>query len=906
MIQRLGRLAAAILVWGSFVSAPVSAEIQIHVAPDGADSASGAKQAADGSGDTGPVRSLGRAQQVARQLLAAMRNGQRPAESVRIVLAPGVHRLSATLRIGREDSGFPDAPVVYAASAPGKVFVSGGVPLAVKRADDREVVFAAPEGMAAAIRGGGQLYVRGRLATLARMPNRGEYWFVQRAVALPNEGEHAGKRAFVPDPASLDLMAKIPPAERSRAILNVMHSWSAGMHRLAGVAESDRIEVTPRALWPFLSFGRSQRYFVENVSTAFDSPGEWLWQGNEIRYLLERGETSEGIEATLPVLERLVEVRGSGAPGGAVEHLRFEGIVFQHARSLVPEDGFFDLQAAVKVGAAIEVSFARQIEFSGCEISSVGGHGLWLREGVRLSSVVANVFTVLGAGGTKVGLEAQQPEDGSATGANRILGNRISETGKRYVGAVGIWVGQSFDNELGHNTIWNTTYTGISVGWKWGYGGARSGRNRIHGNLLYNIGQGYLDDLGAIYTLGESPGTEISRNLIREVRAYRGYGPGGWGIYLDEGSSGIAVRNNVVIGTDSGAVHLHFGRDNVIVDNLFAGGEPGELMVRRSDPGRTRLRFENNVLVASTQSILNGYVTSADVSLAGNLLLTQGDKPPVSESSCRAGCTPANGAVRVESAPRSVSIVGLDAARRRDLDSIVGSAGVLPSGRNPPDTFSDVNRMGWALAPVSNAPRERRLMAAAKPIVISPAELPGGVRPPEFTYQPKGDATGIRVVRDASAPGGACLMMEDGPQFANKYDPHMHMKLDFSDGGMAVSFPVRIDAGADFIHEWRDDAIPYRTGPALRISSAGLEVGGKVLLQVEPGDWLRISIRARMGERSKVWQLSVQDARQRTHTFADLGFKSADWGQLKWLGFISNAAQRSLICIGQLSIEPSP
>lgn len=907
MNWRIWPLTAALIAFGMSFQPSARAEIQIHVAPEGVDSATGAKPLASASVTDGPVQSIGRAQQLARQQLAAMRARQRPPEQIRIVLAPGIYRLSATLRFGSEDSGFPDAPVIYAAGSPGKVIISGGLPLAVKRANAREVVFAAPEGMTAAIQGGGQLYVRGKLAALARMPNQGEYWFAQQAIALPNEGEHTGKRAFVPDPASRDFLSSVPAAERSRAILVMMQSWSSGMHRFADVPQSDRIEVTPRALWPFLTFGRNQRYYVENVSTALDAPGEWLWQGNEIRYLLDRGEASDGIEAVLPVLERLLEIRGNSGRDGVVEHLQFQGLVFRHARSVVPQDGFFDMQAAAKVGAAIEVNFARHISILGCEISSVGGYGVWLREGVRLSSVSGNVLSYLGAGGIKVGLEAQRPDDDSATGGNRVIGNRIEETGKRYVGAVGIWVGQSFDNELSYNTISNTTYTAISVGWKWGYGGATSGRNRIHGNLLYNIGQGFLDDLGAIYTLGESPGTEIIGNLIREVRAYRGYGPGGWGIYLDEGSSEITVKNNVIVGTDSGAVHLHFGRDNVIVNNLFAWGNDGELIVRKSDPGRTRLRFANNVLVPVSRSFLNGHTTSTDVTLDGNLVLSANDKLSVGEFSCKHGCTVAKGTVQAESVPRSVTFAGLDAVRRSEFDSIVRGAGVVPSGRFTQDTASTVPSATQTLGLVLNSPREKRTMAAPRLITISPGAMPTGVRPTEFTYQPKGDTTGIRNVRDASAPGGACLLMEDGEKFANKYDPHMYVKLDLAAGGVSVSFPVRIDAKAELIHEWRDDSTPFRTGPSLKISAAGVEVDRRVLLPVEPGEWLQVSIDARLGTKTETgrWQLTILDSRQRAHTFPDLAFKTSDWEYLKWLGFISNSAQRSLTCIGQLNIQPS-
>jgi beta-glucuronidase len=95
---------------------------------------------------------------------------------------------------------------------------------------------------------------------------------------------------------------------------------------------------------------------------------------------------------------------------------------------------------------------------------------------------------------------------------------------------------------IGHNTISNVPYSGISVGWGWNYEGLDdTQRNiRILANRISNF-MLELYDGGAIYTQAQSPGSLIDENYIDFSGTNHGNG-----IYLDERSRKFEVCGNVV------------------------------------------------------------------------------------------------------------------------------------------------------------------------------------------------------------------------------------------------------------------------------------------------------------------------------------------------------------------------
>ncbi len=877
---------------------PETQVLNLYVATDGDDNASGL--AAVPAGADGPLRSLPAAQARARQHLADMQAGEARRPLV-VNIAAGIYRLSTPLVFGPADSGTEAAPVAWQATVPGSVLISGArrvgtapagtpgslvdlpLPAAATPADAQ-----GPALDPAAAAGAAQLYVNGRRATLARMPDAGQFWFVRRAWPLAEEAASAqGHEAFEPPLEALAFVQALPAADRQRAVLRLMQSWSAGHHRLsASATPAGALRVQPRARWPFLHFGSDQRFFVENVAAAFDAPGEWLWADGRLRYRRSAADTGEALSFEMPQLDRLLRVQGESQ--ALVQDLHFRGLGFAHTRWLTPAAGWADNQAAAEVGAAIEVDQAQRIVFSNCSVRHTGGYALWLREAVRDSRVETCQLHDLGAGGVKLGLAAQPQTAARISGANTVHANRITSTGRLMPGAVGIWVGQSWDNTVSHNLVADTSYTAISVGWRWTYGEATSGRNRIVNNLLLNIGRAELADLGGIYTLGESPGTVISGNLIHQVWAYPRYGATASGLYNDEASSGILLENNIVIGSEGGGYLLHHGRGNTVRHNLLAQGENAEMRVTRSDPD-TRLNFHDNLLLPAALQPFAGFATAPDVQFSANAVSSTLMPSGVANTArCGSGCVASAARLSVGADPRSISLTDADSATTAWVGAVTAAAG-------PP---------GLSAADIPPLVRGRPAVALAPPLpfVADIAGAATGALPHNLRAVVGGGQARLGVQPEAGSPLGSCLRFDDAADTLNLWEPFAYATLNHAQGQSRASLQLRIDAHSVLRHEWRDDALSFLTGPALRITAAGIEAGGRVVAPVPVGEWFTLHVTAALGDAAGSWTLDVDYADRPSLSLGPFASKNPGWQRLNWLGLSAEANTAANACLGGLEV----
>lgn len=362
----------------------------------------------------------------------------------------------------------------------------------------------------------------------------------------------------------------------------------------------------------------SMHYYIEDLSCAFTNKGEWYLdrKNGMLYYIPLDGQTAENITVYAPVLNELVNFNGyfngEKARGITLKNLAFAYTKSDHEPRLETYDDNdqlvdsvpvgCDLQAAVQLRGAINFNNATACLVKNCEIYCVGTYGVRIHGGCDHVSVEdTDIYNCLGGG---VSAGESKPVDKSGYVSDITVKNcHIYNVGIRHLSSIGVLITKGYNCTITNNDIHDLEYSGISLGWCWGFYDTFTENNKICFNRVYNVGKGNLSDMGGIYVLGKQKGTLVSNNIVHDVIG-RDYGA--IGLYADEGCYAAIFENNIVYNVKD-CFHIHFGAFNLVRNNVFAFPQRGAVTMGKAIPFMKFIAEKNIILLGENACVYNGW-----------------------------------------------------------------------------------------------------------------------------------------------------------------------------------------------------------------------------------------------------------------------------------------------------------
>ena len=848
----------------------------------------------------GPLASLDGARLAVRKLPRPL------AEPVQVIFAAGTYRITQEVAFTAVDSGEANAVISYLAAPGAEVIIDGGQTLPVFKTTDHRGAWTMS--VPAATPRFQQLWVNQTRAPRARSFEAG-YHFIRQLEEEQPLGAGLFRQKLRLAPADIARLAQASPAETSDAIICLYHKWDNTRRRIESV-DLAKAEITvvggPTKPWNTLDYNTG--FIFENLASELDTPGEWfLSRAGLLTYLPRANEVAAQTAVTYPVTLRFLSFTGEPGSGRKVSHLQFQGLKFRHAKGVENTDLFNPNQAAVStIDGVATFDYAQDISLLGCEFSHFASYGLSLRKGCQRIRIEQCLVTDMGAGAIRIGNLAEATAPTDHTAFNTVHNCILRDGGQIYPCAVGLWIGFSSDNTITHNAISDFYYSAISVGWRWGYAASSAKRNRIEYNHLHHLGKGLLSDMGGVYTLGPSEGTSISHNLIHDVRCFT---YGGWGLYNDEGSTGITMEGNVCYNTTDGGYHQHYGKDNIVRNNILAFADLYQVKRSRAEEHRS-FTFERNIVVFNQGDLLGGVWTGGPTNflLRQNLYWDYSGRPVTFTNNKLSLSDWQKAGQEMGSLLADPGFVN---AAQRDFRLRTGSP-ALALGFQPIDTtvMGVTGPAAWQQR-ARDFPRAPELPPLAKP------------KPPALVYQTsfegemrnvkaptahlagsvsgKGDSLTFSKVQRSE--GQQSLKFTDAPGLPARHYPMVTLKPHHLTGLSTCAFDLWVEPKAYFIHEWRDQASPALTGPVFTVQNEKLIGPTGPIATVTAGQWWHFEVSAQIGPGNPgTWTLKLTPAGGATQTFAQLPFRHPRFQSVEWMGFVSNADETTAFYLDQLSL----
>lgn len=837
-----------------------------YVSPKGNDSWSGKLAAPNSAGTDGPFASMDRAR-------IALRDFRKTSgKPVVIQFRGGTYSLSKPVVFTPEDSGTIESPVIYEAYGNEKPVISGGTLITGwRKTADGKWQADLPD-VASGEWNFEQLYVNDECRLRPRLPRNG-YYYIGDAVPIDRSVGGSDGFRFKAGEINKDW------SHLSDVEAVIFQLFTSARMRIASVDDQNgivRFTGKSRGVQVWQSFPKDYRYFLDNVKEALSLPGEWYLDrpSGRLTYLPREGETMESAEVVAPRLSTLIELRGKLGEHQWVNGLTFKNLIFAHGNWVTPASSHNSSQSEPTINGAIVCEGARHCTFQGCAVVHMGPFAFELGRGSRHNVIEDCSLMDLGAGGIKIGGPTNENDAELLNSHMTLRNNTIAHGGRLLPAATAILVMRSTNNIIANNEIHDFYYTGVALGWTWGYAESGQNANVVENNHIYEIGQNVLADMSGIYNLGPAPGNVFRHNLIHDVRSLLD----ACGIYTDEGSSNILIENNIVYRTNF-SFNQHYGRNNTIRNNIFALSDQTELQRNREED--MSFGLDHNIIYSRNSAFLGGRWGNHGTGFKSdaNLYWDPSGKP--------------------------IDFRGLSFEKWKEKGSDAHSVIADP-------LFVDPEKDDFRLA--ENSPAYK---LGFKPIdpkgfgrltpnlvkVVSPRAFPipeqmllmsedfefTGIGDKPNTAVHKVSPRGTLAVTDGTAASGKHSVTFSGVLGETyQFNPDRFSYLAGKNGLVTFRYALRLEPGSVIRHEWRGNA--GQTGPSFLVDKDGaLTAGEKRLTQLQSGRWVSIEVTCPVnGQADGTWGLTVSSPGEKALSFQKLKHNPL-FKTLNWLGFVTES-----------------
>ena len=560
---------------------------EIHVHPTG-------DVSADGRDVTHPLKTIHAAQRAVR---TTIKRGER---DITVHVGKGEYFLTSPLVLSDEDSPV-DGSVRWRGPDDASAIVNAGYRLTGwTEVEDGLYRTTVPEGVTF-----GTLFENGVPCPLARYPSD-SYLRTSRLI------ENDKRTSFGFDASDLP---EIAPGQSLSIFMfpgGPDGHWNWSSVTLPVEVDRDNTVARLESEMPY-EIGAGSRYYWRGAREFLTGFGQfWLDRDEGVVFYRPVNTPIESQIIVAPISDRIIDFRGA-SPGRPVQNIQIERLTLRNCD--YPESAC----GSRKTSGALILTNATQISIKYCRIHNTGFHGIHLSGWAQDCEVYGcDIYNV---GHTGVQLDGDRGRSIMTCRGNRIVNNHVHDTGKNVGHGAGIQLSFAGENTISHNRVHHapryaisikgpcpesmvhTTVDGVRITPSNLYDYHFTKDNLISHNDMYRVN---LDtqDTGVYESWGTGIGNRLISNHIHDSDIEFSFG---FGIYLDDASSGYTVEGNLVHSLQRGgkgelmsAVYTkglsNDFRNNFLVDN------PASVAVRTqayaTEPCRW-LRFSRNVMYRS-------------------------------------------------------------------------------------------------------------------------------------------------------------------------------------------------------------------------------------------------------------------------------------------------------------------